>query len=78
MDNDNLIAAVLAATGWSQAELARRVGVHKDTVQDWRQGRSTPRGAVYAELAAELRADRRRIDDVLAALDKARVGTGIL
>lgn len=47
---DKLIRRVLTITGWSQAEMARRIGVHKRTVQDWVQERQQPRRGVYADL----------------------------
>lgn len=42
--------------GWSQAELARRLGVHVNTVSAWTKG-SPPRYATaYLELAVQLKA----------------------
>lgn len=30
----------LGAVGWSQREIARRVGIHPNTANDWAKGRS--------------------------------------
>lgn len=64
--SDNVIRDVLAITGWSQAELGRRVGVHKDTVQDWVQGRFQPRPGVYADLRKVLEAQRDELGRLIA------------
>ncbi|HHS9969150.1 TPA: helix-turn-helix domain-containing protein [Raoultella ornithinolytica] len=37
------LSRLLKETGWSQAELARRVGVTQQTVQQWVNGKSTPK-----------------------------------
>lgn len=37
-----LVREVLDRTGWSQAELARRIGVSRTTVNAWLKGRSPP------------------------------------
>lgn len=37
------IKRLLSETGWSQAELGRRVGVTQQTVQQWVSGKSTPK-----------------------------------
>jgi DNA-binding XRE family transcriptional regulator len=67
---DNLITRTgraLFGDNW-QAQMARELGVHKDTVQDWRQGRSNPRPGVYVDLlrlAAERQAE---LDEIVEAL----------
>jgi transposase len=51
---DGLIRRTLDVTGWTRVDLARRVGVHKDTVHEWiHQGRR-PRSIVYNALEGEL------------------------
>ena len=65
MSRDNLIAEALDATGWTKADLARRLGAHKDTVQDWAQDRMQPRPGVYADLHQELLQTRQKIDDLI-------------
>lgn len=44
------IAKLLKETGWSQAELARRIGVSQQTVQQWVSGKSTPKPASLDKL----------------------------
>ena len=63
--SDNLINAALDATGWSKQDLARRLGVNKSTVQDWTQGRSSPRPGVYVDLKRELEAQRTALDHLI-------------
>jgi transcriptional regulator with XRE-family HTH domain len=41
----------LKAKGWSQADLARRLGVSRSTVTDWCKGRKNPRGRGLDRLA---------------------------
>jgi transcriptional regulator with XRE-family HTH domain len=61
----NPIRDALAATGWSQAELGRKIGVHRDTVQDWVQGRAQPRPGALADLKLALEAHRAAVDNLL-------------
>lgn len=68
MPAENLIRSTLDITGWSRADLARRLGVHKQTVQDWAQGRMEPRGGVYVDLHRELIEMQQQIDVLLDAL----------
>lgn len=44
------ISRLLSETGWSQAELARRIGVTQQTVQQWVSGRATPKPASLDKL----------------------------
>lgn len=44
------ISRLLSETGWSQAELARRIGVTQQTVQQWISGRATPKPASLDKL----------------------------
>lgn len=70
----NLIRRTLDVTGWSQVELGQRIGVHKQTVQDWLQERMQPRPGVYTDLHRELLQMQQQID---ALLDDIKVvGSG--
>ena len=54
-----------------QTEMARAIKVNKDTVQDWRQGRSTPRSGVYVDLLRVANERSGQIKDLLHALEIA-------
>lgn len=59
--------ALWGEPGW-QAQMGRAVGIAKDTVQDWRQGRYSPRTGVLVNLlsiARERRAELNRVIDML-------------
>lgn len=45
------IRELRAARGWSQAELARRLGVTRNGVNSWEQGLSMPSPACLVDLA---------------------------
>lgn len=49
--------AALDVLGWSQAELAKRLGVHKNTVSKWATGQTHLPGPVnaYLNLAVKVR-----------------------
>lgn len=72
--SEKLIRRMLDVTGWSQVELGRRIGVHKQTVQDWLQGRMRPRPGVYTDLHPELLQMQQQIDELLE--DLKVVGSG--
>lgn len=69
--DDKLIVRIgnaLYGDRW-QAPLAAAIGVHKDTVQDWRQGRTAPRRGVIEDLRQIVAARRRTLDDIAAEID---------
>ena len=50
-----------------QTQMAGALGVHKDTVQDWRQGKAQPRPGVYIDL---LRVALERAADLDGVIDE--------
>lgn len=69
---DNLITRTgraLFGDNW-QAQMARELGVHKDTVQDWRQGRSNPRPGVCVDLLRLVVERREELDEIVEALKR--------
>ncbi|EKB2880460.1 helix-turn-helix transcriptional regulator, partial [Escherichia coli] len=42
-NTENRIAAMLKAKGWTQAQLARKLGVSAQSVQYWTTGKTFPR-----------------------------------
>ena len=62
---------LLAAEGWSGAELAARVGVSPRTVEGWRQQRHMPDRRARRVLAALWRALREREREQAAANARA-------
>ncbi len=70
-DNDIIIRAGKALWGDSwQSPMARALGVHKDTVQDWRQGQTAPRPGIYVDLL-RLTVERQvELDDLVEMLKR--------
>lgn len=57
-----LVGPALWGDRW-QSEMARALGVNKDTVQDWRQGRSEPKPGVWFDLK-EIVEQRRKLFNI--------------
>ena len=75
-DNGLIIRAGRALYGerW-QSEMAEALAVHRDTVQDWRQGRTAPRPGIYVDLLRIAVERRARVDDIIKELNP-RAGGG--
>lgn len=67
------IGRALYGERW-QAPLARDLSVHKDTMQDWKQGRTSPREGVYADLQQILNRRAVELDRAAAALQRRLAG----
>lgn len=68
MSKDQALIVTVGEALWGdrwQAQMARALGVSVDTVQDWRQGRYSPRPGVWADLREIA---QRRSNAVTAAL----------
>lgn len=50
-NTENRIAAMLKAKGWTQAQLARKLGVSAQSVQYWTTGKTFPRNDKLAQLS---------------------------
>ncbi|HDV1396959.1 TPA: helix-turn-helix transcriptional regulator, partial [Escherichia coli] len=50
-NTENRIAAMLKAKGWTQAQLARKLGVSAQSVQYWTTGKTFPRSDKLAQLS---------------------------
>jgi DNA-binding XRE family transcriptional regulator len=73
---DNLITRTgkaLFGDNW-QAQMSREIGVHKQTVQDWRQGKQNPRPGVYVDLMRIAVERQAELDDIVEELK--RLGRG--
>ncbi|MGN6549820.1 MAG: hypothetical protein ACTHJ3_08000 [Pararhizobium sp.] len=53
-----------------QAQMSREIGVHKQTVQDWRQGRMAPRPGVYIDLLRIATERQAELDDIVDELKR--------
>ena len=71
---DNLIRRILDVTGWTRTGLARRVGVHKDTVHEWIHKGRHPRSGIYIMLESELSELQAEITSLLQQLKRAGGG----
>lgn len=70
---DNLIVKtgpLLWGDSW-QAPMARALGVSKDTVQDWKNGRMNPRHGVYTDLLRIAVERQAELDDLVELLKQA-------
>ncbi len=54
-----------------QTQMAGALGVHKDTVQDWRQGKARPRPGVYIDLLRVAVERTAELDAVIESLKRA-------
>jgi transcriptional regulator with XRE-family HTH domain len=59
--------------GWTQADLAQRVGVHVNTVQGWEKG-AQPRPKHLAQLAAALEVDGGELLDQIVRFEPEASG----
>lgn len=74
---ENLITRTgkaLFGDNW-QSQMSRALSVHRDTVQDWRQGRSNPRPGAYAELLRIAVERQSRLDEVVEDLKRHAGGS---
>ena len=70
-ENSLIIRIGMALWGESwQAPMARALGIHRDTVQDWRQGRSAPRRGVYGDLLRLAVERQAELDDLVEQLTR--------
>ena len=62
------VAAIRAQSGLSQSEFASVMGISVRTLQDWEQGRRTPRGPARSLLAVTRHNPKAVIDGIKAAV----------